>query len=69
MTQKELLYLEDAVGHESNIISIIGEIVNNLSDENLVAFMNMELEKHESMKENLLNMLKEKANDGSTING
>ena len=36
MTQKELLYLEDAIGHEQNIISIIEEKIEKLVDEKLV---------------------------------
>ena len=63
MTQKELLYLEDAVGHESNIISICEETIKNLEDEKLVSFFNEEKHNHMSIKEKLLNMLKEKANE------
>ena len=33
MTQKELLYVEDAVGHETNIIKILQETIKNLQDE------------------------------------
>ena len=32
MTQKELLYVEDAIGHEKNIISICNETLNCLED-------------------------------------
>ena len=37
MTQKELLYVEDAIGHEQNIISICQESINFLEDENVYA--------------------------------
>jgi hypothetical protein len=63
MTQKELSYVEDAVGHEGNIIKIINEGINNLEDENLVTFMNQELETHTSMKEKLMTLLEGKANE------
>lgn len=63
MTQKELLYLEDAIGHETTIISVIEDSINNLDDENLSSFMQNELENHTSMKENLMNLLKEKSNE------
>ena len=33
MTQKELLYLEDAIGHEKNIISIVEDTKERLEDE------------------------------------
>ena len=63
MTQKELSYVEDAIGHESNIIKIISEGIKNLEDENLVTFMQVELNTHTSMKEKLINLLEEKANE------
>lgn len=62
MTQKELLYFEDAVGHESNIIKIINSGLTDLQDEELINFMQNELKKHENLKQKLMNMLGEKAN-------
>ena len=38
MTQKELLYVEDAIGHEKSIISIVTETINNLKDKMNLAF-------------------------------
>ena len=63
MTQKELSYVEDAIGHESNIIKIINEGINNLEDEKLVTFMEAELNTHTSMKEKLMNLLEGKTNE------
>ncbi len=63
MTQKELLYFEDAVGHEGNIIKIIETGLQNLEDENLRAFMNNELTKHNEAKQRLMNVLEAKANE------
>ena len=63
MTQKELLYVEDAILHEKNIVAICKETINCLEDENLVSFLKKEVKKHESMQEKLLNMLKEKSNE------
>ena len=65
MTQKELSYVEDAIGHEGNIIKIINEGIKNLEDENLVTFMEVELNTHTSMKEKLMNLLEEKSNEWS----
>ena len=63
MTQKELLYVEDAIGHEKNVVSIIEQSIENLSDEELVSFFEDELKEHKSLQEKLMEMLKEKAND------
>ncbi len=63
MTQKELAYVEDAIGHETNIINICNETLNMLEDENLISFIRKEIKKHEDMKEELLNMLEVKCNE------
>ncbi len=63
MTQKELLYLEDAIGHEQNIITICEETLNMLEDDNLISFLSKEIKKHENIKEELLNMLEVKSNE------
>lgn len=59
MTQKELLYLEDAVGHEQNIISICEEHLNFLEDETLVTFLEKEIKKHQALEKKLMNMMEE----------
>lgn len=63
MTEKELLYVEDAIGHEQNIISIINESLKNLEDENLINFMEDEKEGHNTTLDNLINKLKEETNE------
>ena len=63
MTQKELLYVEDAIGHEKSIISICNEAVNCLEDKNLIKFMKNEIKKHEQTANKLLSMLEAKANE------
>lgn len=63
MTQKELLYLEDAVGHEENIIQILNETKNNLEDEKLINFTENEIILHKETKENLLNLMEVKADE------
>lgn len=63
MTQKELLYLEDAIGHESNIISICEETIKNLQDQNLVSFLQNELAGHVSTKNSLMSVMEGKANE------
>jgi len=61
MTQKELLYVEDAIGHEKNIISILKETLNYLESEELVNFIQKELEFHQERNDNLINLLKEES--------
>ena len=63
MTQKELSYVEDAIGHESSIIEILNYESDNLEDENLISFINSELNKHNEIKERLMSLLEEKANE------
>ena len=65
MTQKELSYYEDAVGHEDNIIKIINESINNLSDNELelISFMENEKNKHTEMRERLVNILESECNE------
>lgn len=63
MTQKELLYLEDAIGHEGSIIKICEEGIKYLEDENLVTFFENELNMHMSIKEKLMNNLEAKSNE------
>ena len=63
MTQKELSYVEDAIGHEENIIKIMNEEMNNLEDNEILEFLEKEINIHSSLKEKLLNLLKEKANE------
>ena len=69
MTQKELAYIEDAIGHESNIIKILQETLKNIQDENLQTFLEEELSGHKNTKEKLMNKLEVKANAWSIING
>ena len=62
MTQKELLYFEDAIGHESNMIKVLNETVSNMQDEQLISYLNDEIEKHQTRKNKLMNVLEVKTN-------
>lgn len=59
MTEKELLYIEDAIGHEQNIISICNESLNMLEDENIISFLKNEIKHHKKIEENLICKLEE----------
>ena len=63
MTQKELNYVEDAIGHEENIIKILNQTKSNLQDENLISFIENEYNIHTTMKEKLMNLLEVKSNE------
>lgn len=62
MSQKELLYLEDAVGHEDIIINICNDKISSINDEEIVSFLNSEVKKHTETKEKLMNLLEVKSN-------
>lgn len=62
MTQKELLYVEDAVEHEKSIIKLCNDFLNKLDDDNLKDFITNQINSHEEMKSNLLSLLEEEAN-------
>lgn len=63
MTQKELLYVEDAISHEKTIISNIQDYIYCLKDEKLINFMQKELKTHEKMQKDLLKLLESEANE------
>ena len=63
MTQKELLYMEDAIGHEKNIAKICRNIISNLSDQELISFMEKEVKKHEATEKKLIKCLEDKCNE------
>ena len=63
MTQKELLYVEDAIGHEQNIVAILEESIKNLQNEELISFLENEKELHNQTKDSLINMLEERTNE------
>ena len=57
MTQKELLYVEDAVGHEQNLIKILTETINLLKNTDLKNFLSGQLKIHQDIKTELMNLL------------
>lgn len=63
MTQKELNYVEDAIKHESNISSIIEQSIEYLEDENLISFMEEQLENHKALHKKLVKLLEDKADE------
>lgn len=62
MTQKELLYVEDAIGHEDNLIKICNESLNYLDDDFKSVFES-EVEYHKNLRKNLVNLLEDELNE------
>lgn len=63
MTQKELLYVEDAYKHECNTIDVINDLIPCLDREELVKFLEKQLKWHESLKKELYNLLEDESNE------
>ena len=63
MTQKELLYVEDAIGHERCLINNVGNYINCLADDNLREFMQKEKKTHEKLEKELIEILEENSNE------
>jgi len=62
MTEKELLYVEDAINHECNIISILTDNINILENVDLKDFLEEKLNDHIAYKQELINLLEDKSN-------
>ena len=63
MTQKELAYVEDAIKHECNIVSILESNLDCLEEKNLTLFFETEIKSHNKTKESLLKLLEKHCND------
>ena len=63
MTQKELSYVEDAIGHESTLISVLEDTKEGLDNDELIPFIETNIENHTSIKEELMNLLEGKVNE------
>ena len=59
MTQKELLYMEDAIGHEDIIIKVLEDSMTYVEDDEINSFFKNELKIHEDVKKNLIKKLEE----------
>lgn len=57
MTEKELLYVEDAINHELYMLKTIKETEECLTDENLAKVVKKLGHKHETILEMFMNLL------------
>lgn len=63
MTQKELLYMEDAIGHEKNLQTICEYYSNIVEDEKLSTFLAKLQEKHKHLEEKLMKTMEDIAHE------
>ncbi len=63
MTQKELLYVEDAINHEKNMVKILNDKINELEDNQLVDYINQEIKDHKKQQKELERLLEDTANE------
>lgn len=62
MTQKELLYFEDAIGHLENIVKLLNDFDSNVQNNQIKEFFNNEKSKLQNLKTTLVNVLGGKTN-------
>ena len=65
MTEKELAYFEDAVGHEGNIVKILEKSISMVEDSSIKEFMESEVKLHKDRKEKLISFLEGNSNEWS----
>ncbi len=63
MTQKELLYVEDAINHERNIVYYLNDAISSIQNEELTSFLEDEIIYHEEISKKLLNLLDGEINE------
>ena len=59
MTQKELLYYEDAIGHLDNINKLIDSFLSNITDDKLKTLLEEKKETNNNLRNNLNDLLVE----------
>lgn len=57
MTEKELLYVEDAINHEIYMVEMLSDIKDCLSNENLTKLVKKLKKKHEDLLEDFMELL------------
>ncbi len=57
MTNKELLYIEDALGHENIMKSCCTKVAGQLNDSTLASYMTELEQKHNDLFNSFLNLL------------
>lgn len=68
MTNKELLYVEDAVNHEISVISYLESQLDNLNDESIIEYFNEEINVHDKYLKELLGKMEALINEWQRYN-
>ena len=63
MTQKELLYIEDAIGHERCMSHYLESVIPLLKDKKLETFLDKQWKLHKDMEKNLCKLLEGECHD------
>ena len=63
MTEKELLYVEDAINHEKNMVDILNDKIDKLENNQLVDYINQEIKDHKKQQKELEKLLEDCANE------
>lgn len=63
MTQKECLYVEDAIGHEQVMIQVLTEGEKQLQEKALKNYVNEEIKTHKQIIKELKKVLEESRNE------
>ena len=63
MTQKDLLYMEDAINHETNLINIFNYYLEIVEDSNLKSFIKNQIKKHDNLKTKVLKTMEDISNE------
>ena len=63
MTQKELLYVEDAIGHEKTLIAMLNSSIEKIEDEELETYLDNEVKVHIKLEKELLKLLEDLSNE------
>ncbi len=64
MTQKELLYMEDAIGHSQNLETILTNSSSAMENSELQAFLYELAQRSKNEGERLLKVMEDIANEG-----
>ncbi len=63
MTQKDLLYMEDGINHEANLVSICEYYLEIAEDSNLKSFIKAQIKKHLNLKNKILKTMEDVSNE------
>ena len=63
MTEKELLYLEDAYEHECITLDTLNTMMDNTTNDEILSFIEDEINKHKLIKKSVIRLMESEANE------